>query len=107
MTGRDLIGIALTASVMLLLPCAAISSSDDTSVETPKGIVDCLLPGQLRRVGGSIYQMPHRPGRITASECTIRGGDFLLYDRANYETSLKHWITQAEQGSGDAEAMLC
>jgi len=111
MRGRDLIGTALTAStaslmLLVLLPCAAISAPDDTSVETPKGIVDCLLPGQLRRVGGSIYQMPHRPARITASECTIRGGDFLLYDRANYETSLKHWITQAEQGSGDPEAML-
>ena len=111
MRGRDLIGTALTAStaslmLLVLLPCAAISAPDDTSVEIPKGIVDCLLPGQLRRVGGSIYQMPHRPARITASECTIRGGDFLLYDRANYETSLKHWITQAEQGSGDPEAML-
>ena len=91
---------------MLLLPVPGTPAPGDSNVEAPKGIVDCLLPGPLRRIGGSFYQMPQRPARITASECTIRGGDFLLYDRANYETSLKFWITQAESGSGDADAML-
>jgi len=94
----------LVPAALLLLPVPGTPAPGDTNVESPKGIVDCLLPGQLRRIGGSYYQMPQRPARITASECTIRGGDFLLYDRANYETSLKFWITQA--GTGDDEAML-
>ena len=94
------------ATLLLLLPVAAPSAPGDSDIEAPRGIVDCLLPGPLRRIGGNYYQMPQRPARVTASECTIRGGDFLLYDRANYETSLKYWITQAERGSGDADAML-
>ena len=94
------------AALLLLLPAVASPDSADDEIQAPKGIVDCLLPGPLRRVGGSMYQLPSRPARLTATECTIRGGDFLLYDRANYETSLKHWITQAERDSGDADAML-
>jgi chromosome segregation ATPase len=93
------------AALLLLLPVAAPSAPGDSDIEAPRGIVDCLLPGPMRRIGGNYYQMPQRPARITASECTIRGGDFLLYDRANYETSLKFWITQAERDSGDADAM--
>ena len=103
MSGTTYRHLILAASLLLLplpAPFAQVSS------EAPAGIVDCLLPGALRRVGGALYQMPQRPARTSASECTIRGGDFLLYDRANYETSLKHWTTQAEQGSGDPDAML-
>jgi hypothetical protein len=94
------------AALLLLLPVAAPSAPGDSDIEAPRGIVDCLLPGPMRRIGGNYYQMPQRPARITASECTIRGGDFLLYDRANYETTLKFWITQAERDSGDADAMF-
>jgi len=93
------------AALLMLLPVVAPSAPGDSNIEAPRGIVDCLLPGAMRRIGGNYYQLPQRPARITASECTIRGGDFLLYDRANYETSLKFWITQAERGSGDADAM--
>jgi predicted nucleic acid-binding Zn-ribbon protein len=94
------------ALILLLLPVPALSAPGDSIIESPKGIVDCLLPGALRRVGGALYQMPQRAARIPAAECTIRGGDFLLYDRANYETSLQHWITQANQGSGNSNAMM-
>jgi predicted nucleic acid-binding Zn-ribbon protein len=106
MIGKSYSFVIPAAAMLLLLPCASPSAPGDTSLETPRGIVDCLLPGVIRRVGGNIYQMPQRPARITATECTIRGGDFLLYDRANYDASLKHWIAKAEQGSGDSEAML-
>lgn len=88
----------------MLLPLATAPAFGDTEYEAPKGIVDCLLPGTIRRVGGSIYQMPGRPIRTIASECEIRGGDYLLFDRANYETSLSHWIRQAEMD--DVDAML-
>ncbi len=104
MSGKAYTG-SIFAAFLMLQPAVAPAAPAEPAVEVPKGIVDCLLPGALRRVGGNMYQLPHRPARITASECTIRGGDFLLYDRANYETSLRHWITRAEQGSGDAEAM--
>lgn len=89
--------LAILAAALMLLPGATVSAPDVATVQVPTGIVDCLLPGAMRRIGGAYYQMPGRPARITATECGIRGGDYLLYDRANYETSLKYWITEAER----------
>jgi hypothetical protein len=41
---------------------------------------------------------------ITASECKIRGGEYVAYDRADYKTSLKVWISAAEAGDAEAQA---
>jgi predicted nucleic acid-binding Zn-ribbon protein len=66
-------------------------------------IVDCLLPGQVRKLGAnSMFMSARRPVRTTQSECEIRGGEYVSYDRANYQTALKVWQGQAE--GGDAEA---
>ena len=66
-------------------------------------IVDCLLPGQVRKLGrGTTYLTPRRPVRTTALDCEIRGGEYVYYDRANYETALKVWLESAK--AGDAEA---
>lgn len=66
-------------------------------------VVDCLLPGQVRKLGGQMtYLAPRRPIKTTASDCEIRGGEYVAYDRANYQTALQVWMPQAE--SGDAEA---
>ncbi len=97
----------LVAAASTLLPVAGAPATGDPGYAEPTGIVDCLLPGPHRRVGGGSYQMPGRPIRTIASECRIRGGDYLLFDRANYDTSLQHWITEAERGDKNApEAML-
>lgn len=66
-------------------------------------IVDCLLPGQVRKLGrSSTYMSARRPIRTTQADCEIRGGEYVSYDRANYQTALKVWMGQAE--TGDAEA---
>jgi nucleoid-associated protein YgaU len=42
-------------------------------------IVDCLLPGSHRMLGGSqIYVIPRKSVRIPANECEIRGGEFFV-----------------------------
>jgi hypothetical protein len=65
-------------------------------------IVDCLLPGQVRKLGrAATYMSARRPIRTTQADCEIRGGEYVSYDRANYQTALKVWMGQAE--SGDAE----
>ncbi|MCB1626759.1 MAG: caspase family protein [Xanthomonadales bacterium] len=67
-------------------------------------VVDCLLPGQIRQLGGSMtYLSARRPIRTTAKDCEIRGGEYVAFDRANYATALKTWLPAAK--SGDAEAM--
>lgn len=66
-------------------------------------IVDCLLPGQIRKLGSKItYLTARRPIKTTAGDCEIRGGEYVAFDRANYATALKIWLPNAD--SGDAEA---
>lgn len=67
-------------------------------------VVDCLLPGQIRNLGQSTYLTPRRPTRTTASDCRIRGGEYVAYDRADYKTALKVWLPSAEQGDAEAQA---
>src|SRR5258706_2668832 len=65
-------------------------------------LVDCRLPARQKRIGGRVYPMASKPARTTAVDCRIRGGEYTVYDRANYATSLKIWL--AEAGKGNAEA---
>lgn len=66
-------------------------------------IVDCLLPGQIRKLGNMTYQTPRRPIRTTAADCRIRGGEYVAYDRADYRSALKVWLERAEAGDPEAQ----
>lgn len=96
------LSVAIAATMVLVAvpvgaPEASIRNAEDMM------IVDCLLPGQVRKLGKmSTYMSARRPIRTTQADCEIRGGEYVAYDRANYETALKVWMAQAE--SGDAEA---
>ncbi len=67
-------------------------------------MVDCLLPGQIRKLGSKVtYTTPRRPVRTTALDCEIRGGEYVAYDRADLRTSLSVWLGAAEQGDTEAQ----
>jgi hypothetical protein len=62
-------------------------------------IVDCALPGQVRQLGTAMtYMAPRRAIKTSASDCAIRGGEYVAYDRASLDTALKVWLPQAEAG---------
>jgi hypothetical protein len=66
--------------------------------------VDCLLPGQVRQLGtGVTYMAPRRAVKTTGSDCAIRGGEYVAYDRANYTTALKVWLPNAQAGDKVAQ----
>jgi uncharacterized protein len=65
-------------------------------------VVDCLLPGQVRALGTRTYLTQRRPVKTTASDCRIRGGEYVDFDRANMKTALNVWMEAAQ--AGDAEA---
>lgn len=69
-------------------------------------IVDCLLPGQIRKIGRMVYQSPRRPTRITANQCEILGGEYVAYDRADYQTALRVWEAQAVTGDQQAQTYV-
>lgn len=60
--------------------------------------VDCLLPGQVRKLGSTVFVGPRRPLKTTANDCEIRGGEYVLFDRANYRDALAVWMVEAEGG---------
>lgn len=67
-------------------------------------VVDCLLPGQVRRLGSTTFLSQRRPTKTTASDCRVRGGEYVEFDRANYATALKVWMPAAQ--AGDAKAQV-
>lgn len=67
-------------------------------------IVNCLLPGVLRKLGGQLtYLTARRPIRTSAINCEIRGGEYTAYNRSDYRTSLKVWLEKAKQGDPNAQ----
>jgi hypothetical protein len=66
-------------------------------------IVECLLPGQVRQLGNRTYLSPRRPTRTTTSDCRIRGGEYVAYDRADVKSALRFWLSTAESGDPEAQ----
>ena len=101
--------VALLAPGLFVIASAAAPTAAEKSAAT-KGmvkradleIVDCLLPGQVRQLGNTSFLSQRRPIRTTASECSIRGGEYVAYDRADLKSALRIWMQAAE--SGDVEA---
>ena len=86
------------AILLLLVSASAVAQSVEDLT-----LVDCRLPPKMKRVGGKTFPMASPPRRTTAVDCRIRGGEYTIYDRANYQTSLKIWLAEAEQGNVEAQ----
>ncbi len=80
------------------------SSAGRTTSADDLLVVDCLLPGQIRRLGTQMtYLSARRPIQTTAQDCAIRGGEYVAYDRATYQSALRLWMPLAETGDPDAQ----
>ncbi|NCA70822.1 MAG: sel1 repeat family protein [Sphingobacteriia bacterium] len=70
-------------------------------------VVDCLLPGRLRKMGRTLTWVGRpRATKQTISDCEILGGQYVLFDRADYSTALAVWQVAAEQGDPTAQSMV-
>ncbi len=70
-------------------------------------VVDCLLPGKMRRMGRTITWVTRpRPVKQTATDCEILGGQYILFDRANPDTALAVWMSAAEAGDPTAQTYV-
>jgi len=107
---RGVAGLASALASALIVGCAATPTllPEGAELDTEELlIVDCLLPGQVRRLGTRLtYLSPRRPIKTTASVCEIRGGEYVAYDRANFATALKIWLPQAEEGDPLAQTYV-
>ena len=116
--GRPGSGALLTLLVATLTACAPTTSSPapDRQVQSPSQrpskadellVVDCLLPGQIRRIGQRLVTLtPRRPMKTSARDCEIRGGEYVAWDRATYETALKVWMPLATEGDPAAQTYV-
>lgn len=67
-------------------------------------IVDCLLPGKIRKLGQQVTFVGARQAvRTSATDCEIRGGEYTSYDRADYGTALQVWMEPANEGDMKAQ----
>ena len=109
------ISLIRAVGLALLAGCSAVPESgkrtDDIARVEQMGdadklyIVDCLLPGQIRKLGRKMtFLTARRPIKTTAVDCEIRGGEYVAYDRANYATSLNIWLPKAQSGDPEAQA---
>ena len=106
--------LTLAISSILMAACARDVSQEEMA-KASEGyvvadvnklfVVDCLLPGQIRKLGSQMtYLSARRPIRTTAADCEVRGGEYVAYDRANYSSALNIWLPKAQEG--DAAAQL-
>ena len=96
----------------LVVACAAAQESDETAERMRIAaanmedaiVVDCQLPGKLRKLGGTrTYLTPGRLTRTSAIVCRTRGGEYTLGDLASGTLSLQRWLIPAEQGDAEAQ----
>jgi hypothetical protein len=69
--------------------------------------VDCLLPGVVRRLGAGVtYLAARKPQVLKVADCEVRGGEYVLYDRADPKVAFKIWESAANSGDSDAQRRL-
>ncbi len=99
---------------LLVTACAAQVRPVEQGVVETEGfedfddfyVVDCLLPGEVRRMGRSMYLSPRIPSRTTALDCRIRGGEYVAYHRADYRSALNVWLGRAREGNAEAQHIV-
>ncbi|WP_236786294.1 tetratricopeptide repeat protein [Allochromatium tepidum] len=70
-------------------------------------LVDCLLPGRIRQLGTRMtYLSPRRMVKSTKSDCAIRGGEFVLFDRSDYSSALATLLPKARAGDPVAQTYV-
>ncbi|NOQ13481.1 MAG: hypothetical protein GQ583_03240, partial [Methyloprofundus sp.] len=102
----------LTFCVVVITACSSQSTTTTESTEHQSNgsewlVVDCLLPGQIRKLGqGLTYLTQRKPIKTSSVDCEIRGGEYVSYDRADYRTALSIWLPQAQQGNPEAQVYV-
>lgn len=106
---------ALVTGALLSAGCAASDLGGQGEARLQQGsgksedflVVDCLLPGQVRRLGAqATFLTARRPIKTSARDCEIRGGEYVSYDRSNYATAFQVWLPRAQQGDPAAQTYV-
>ncbi|MEM6707757.1 MAG: caspase family protein [Pseudomonadota bacterium] len=103
---RQLLTFLLLCAIGVFASAASVERKEEPSADDLK-VVDCALPGQLRRLGGrTTYLTARRPIRTTALECRVRGGEYVVRDEGNLGAALAVWMDRAQDGDPEAQTTL-
>lgn len=103
--GLLLAGFGGVALVSACSPATPYTGTASAAAADEYRIVDCLLPGEVRRLGTQVTYLS-RPELIetNARDCELRGGEYVIRDLGSYETALEEWRRKGEKG--DLKAQL-
>jgi hypothetical protein len=98
--------VACVAPAGLTPAVLATTPRDSASIDRFV-VVDCLLPGQVRKLGTQMtFLTPRTAAKTSAGDCEIRGGEYVAYDRASYASALKVWLPIAQGGDKMAQTYV-
>lgn len=101
------VGVSALVVLSLMSGCRSdrVLDSNDTAAINPNdlNVIDCLLPGQVRQIGQARYLSARRAVKTTEHDCAIRGGEYVAYDRADYQSALAVWLPLASEGDAVAQ----
>ena len=112
---RALMGQLMAAAMVTIAACATAPQGELAGIEpvaAGRGIddlilVDCLLPSQIRQLGTrAVFAAPRRSIKTTKTDCGIRGGEFVLFDRSDYRTALQALLPKARGGDAIAQTYV-
>ncbi len=118
-SGLLIVGALILLGSNLLLGCEPIVLQENSELEEDSHhccgpsqtvsahLVDCLVPGQIRKLGSySTYVSSRKPVKTTAQDCEIRGGEYVAHERATLQTALRVWLRAAQEGEVEAQRIV-
>jgi len=104
-------GLLLALGALIPAPAAFAADAAPGASAAPDPdeflIVDCRLPGRVRKLGTQmVYQMAGSVVRTAARDCSIRGGEYTLLDPSKYADAVKLWLPDAQAGDVKAQTNI-
>lgn len=84
---------------------AADKPASAATEQAGDGLVHCLLPGQVRRLGAfSTSVTPRRAARLTPAQCQAGGGEYV--EPQDHSAAVKMWLPMAAEGTPEAQTTV-
>lgn len=104
-----LVSAAVGLACLLVAPLTWADSLDRTQQEDAQaadGLVHCLFPGQVRRLGAFATSVtPRRAARVVPKDCAAGGGEY-IEPQDTSSAATKVWLPLAADGVPEAQATV-
>jgi hypothetical protein len=100
---KNIFSICMVVALLPLFSACSQVPSGGGTVEAKLLVVDCLVPGQVRKLGA--YQSgvtPRRATKTTIADCESKGGEYVS-SNTNPAAALNIWLPFAKEGDEEAQ----